>query len=269
MTPLTPTQDQAMSFYRAALSTARLLDQESDTRVLDADAEAAWRAYGGDLPAVIRCDLVLRNFAMLYPGAFAPGPVFGLSGWYDDDPWGTGFARPEATVVEGLFALRKVPASATDALDLAVAAWGLGSTGTPTDGGAAFDFRIEGRISPSTTLVVSGARATTAVARAFLRGERLKPRTQIVLVSERPESRHALGVLCALLRDQGVPQFADPRHQADEPVGRWAAREKQRLGVTQAHLLVLSPDATAGEQEAARALAAALGVEETLDVAER
>lgn len=267
MTPLAPTQDQAVSFYRAALSTARWIDQESDPRVLDADADAAWRAYGGDLPAVIRCDLVLRNFAMLYPAAFAPGPVFGLSGWYDDDPWGTGFTRPEPNLVEGLFALRKVPASAVEALDLAVSAWGLRAAEPPADADAAALSRLAARLSPSTGLLVAGARAAATVARAFLRGERLKPRTQIVLVSERPESRHALGVLCALLRDQGVPQLVDPRRQADEPAERWAQREKQRLGAAQVRLLALSPDATAAEQEAARALAAAFGAEETIDIA--
>ena len=48
------TQDQALSFYRAALSTARLIDRDNDHGVLDADADAAWRAYGSDLPAAVR-----------------------------------------------------------------------------------------------------------------------------------------------------------------------------------------------------------------------
>jgi hypothetical protein len=37
--------------------------------------------------------------------------------------------------------------------------------------------------------------------------------------------------------------------------------------VAQARLLVTSPDATAGELEAARALAAALGADEAIDLA--
>jgi hypothetical protein len=60
---------------------------------------------------VFRCNIVLRNFAMLYPAAFAPGLVFGLSGWYDDEPSGTGFERPDAKVVEALFTLRTAPAA--------------------------------------------------------------------------------------------------------------------------------------------------------------
>ncbi|WP_437580744.1 hypothetical protein [Sorangium sp. So ce887] len=48
-----PTQDQALCFYRAALSTARLIDRENEHRVLDTDADAAWRAYGGDLQQVL------------------------------------------------------------------------------------------------------------------------------------------------------------------------------------------------------------------------
>ncbi|WP_437650496.1 hypothetical protein [Sorangium sp. So ce362] len=117
-----PTQDQALCFYRAALSTARLIDRENEHWVLDTDADAAWRAYGGDLPPVVRCDLVLRNLAMLYPAAFAPGPVFSLSGWYDDDPWGVGFERPPARMVEGLFAIRATPANVKMTVDALVEA---------------------------------------------------------------------------------------------------------------------------------------------------
>jgi hypothetical protein len=256
-----PTRDQAISFYRAALSTARLIDRDNDHRVLDADADAAWRAYGSDLPAAVRCDLVLRNFAMLYPAAFAPGPVFSLSGWYDDDPWGAGFERPPAPVVEGLFALRTAPATPADALDQALTAWGL-AAGEPPDP------RLSESFSPSTNVIVAGARALAEVARAFLRGERLSARTQLIVVSDRPESRHILGLACALLREHGVPHLIDRRRDADEPIARWADREKQRLGAVRARFLVVSPDADADEIASARALAAALGADETLSLAD-
>ncbi|WP_437872646.1 hypothetical protein [Sorangium sp. So ce363] len=133
-----PTQDQAMCFYRAALSTARLIDRENEHRVLDADADAAWRAYGGDLPPVVRCDLVLRNLAMLYLAAFAPGPVFSLSGWYDDDPWGAGFERPPARMVEGLFAARATRLDREEALGAAAA----------TDEGLLLDTAARERLLP-------------------------------------------------------------------------------------------------------------------------
>ncbi|WP_437320871.1 hypothetical protein [Sorangium sp. So ce385] len=68
-----------MCFHRAALSTAQLIDRESEHRGLDADAYVAWRAYGNDLPPVVRCGAVLRNLALLYSAAFAPTPVFSLA----------------------------------------------------------------------------------------------------------------------------------------------------------------------------------------------
>ncbi|WP_434047595.1 MULTISPECIES: hypothetical protein [Sorangium] len=249
-----------MCFYRAALAAARLIDGENDHRVLDADADAAWRAYGSDLPTAVRCDLVLRNFAMLYPAAFAPGPVFRLPGWYDDDPWGTGFERPPAKVIEGLFAARTAPPSAAEALAQALAAWGIGG------GADAVDPRLPERLSPSTNVVVVGPRAVAEVARAFLYGERLSARAQVIAVGDGPESRHILGITCALQLDKGVPLLVSPR-RPDETAAAWAEREKQRLGVARARLLLRSPDADTSEVEAAQALAAALGVEETLDLA--
>ena len=237
----------AESFYRAALAAARRIDHDSDHRVLDADADAAWRAYGADMPDVVRCDLVLRNLAMLHPAAFAPGPVFGLPGWHEDDPWGAGFVAPPAAVIEGLFADRAAAASAAEALDEALDAWGLG-------GGD--DADLAARISTTTHLIVAGPRAAAAVARAFVRGERLSWRTQVVVVSEGPSARHIAGITCALLGERGVPPFVEPSQEPGDTTATWAARERERLGAPRAQLCVLSSDATRAESEAARALGA-------------
>ncbi|MDC3958997.1 hypothetical protein [Polyangium jinanense] len=261
MPHVAPSQDQALCFYRAALTTARMLDHDSDARVLDADADAAWQAYGDDLPAVVRCDLVLRNFAMLYPAAFAPGPVFGLSGWYDDDPWGTGFERPPHKIVEGLFAGRNTPESPADALEQVLHSWGLA-----VDTRAAEE-ALRARISPSTHVLVSGGRAAAAVARVFLRGERLSMRSQGILVSADPAARQVLGVTCALGREAGVPLLADLRREPEETPSAWATREKRRLNVARADLLVLSPDASTSERASAQALAAVLGAADVIDIA--
>ena len=269
MTQTTPTPHQSMSFYRAALSAARFLDRDNDARVLDPDADAAWKAYGSDLPSVLRCDLVLRNFAMLYPAAFAPGPVFRLSGWYDDDPWGTGFERPPAKEVEAIFAKRP-PAStnAAEALELALVAWSLaGARDADAHADAVVDHQLASRLSPSTKLLVVGARAVAEVARAVVRGERLVARTQVIVVGDQPESRHVLAIACALLREAGLPLFAEPPLTADEPLTTWAAREAPRLGGVRAQLLVTSSDAAPRDLEAARALASALGVDETIAIA--
>jgi hypothetical protein len=251
-------QEQALAFYRAALCAARAIDQEGDHRVLDGNADAAWRAYGSDLPAAIRFDLVLRDFAMLYPAGFAPGPVFGLAGWYEDDPWGTGFERPESAVVETVFASRSAPITAAEALQQALSTWGVAT-------GEAIDPRLADRIAPTTNLVVAGERALAEVARAFLAGEHLSARTQILLVSDRPAARHILGLVCALRREAGLPHLLD-RRRDDETATAWADRQKQRFSGLRAHLLVLSQDADAEERERARALAAALGADEVAEL---
>lgn len=262
MVNVDPTPGQALQFYRAALATARLLDQDADPRVLDADADAAWRAFGGEFPPAIRCDLVLRNWAMLYPAAFAPGPVFNLSGWHDDAPWGTGFDRPDHKTMDALFlSQRNVPATNADALDAALREWGMVTETTVAE------HALTPRISPQTVVVVAGQLAVSSLARIFLHGERLVLRTQVILASADPGSRHVLGITCALLRQARLPVFVDPRRDPKESIADWVAREKRNLEVTRAELVILSPDAPANEREQAQALGAALGAAETIDLA--
>jgi len=257
MTQPVHTPDQALNFYRAALLTARLLDQESETRMLDADADAAWEAQAGEFPPVVRCDLVLRNLAMLYPAAFAPGPVFGLSGWYDDAPWGTGFERPDRHLVETLFAQRSVPASSIDALDAALNAWNLASVDAPA---------LTARISSKTTVIVTGGRAAASVIRLLLGLESPALRTQVLLASVDPGARHTLGLACALLRQAHSPFFVDVRRDEKESLDTWADREKRRLDVARADLVVLSPDASPAERQAALALARCMSALETVEL---
>lgn len=261
MVNVDPTPGQALQFYRAALATARLLDQDSDSRVLDADADAAWRAFGGEFPPAVRCDLVLRNWAMLYPAAFAPGPVFNLAGWHDDAPWGTGFNRPERHTLDNLFlSQRHTPATNADALDAALREWGVNADTTTAE------LTLAPRISPQTVIIAAGQLATAALARIFLRDERLVLRSQVTLTTADPASRHILGITCALLRQARLPLFIDPRRDAKESLVDWVAREKRLLEVTRAEFLVMSPDVSASEREQAQALGAALGITDTIEI---
>lgn len=258
-----PTSAQALSFYRAALATARFIDPSADPRTLDRDADAAWKAYGDDLPAVVRCDLVLRNFAMLYPAAFAPGPVFGLSGWYEDSPWGAGFDRPSPQEVGAIFQKRTPAATTDDVFVEALEGWGVtvGQQQAP-------DPRIAGQLNRATNVVVSGTRAMHAVARCFAADERLSVRAQVLLVSGDAPARQLLGMVCAMRRDGGVPLLADLRLTEGETRPAWAEREKRRLAIAQARLFVVSSDAPEDEREAASVLAGALGASERVDVVE-
>ena len=252
--------EQALSFYRAALPAARLVDASSDPRTLDDDADAAWKAYGDDLPAVVRCDLVLRNLAMLYPAAFAPGPVFALTGWYEDNPWGSGFERPPPQLVEAAFSKRIAPASLDAAFDEALEAWGL-----PRAPSTAVDPRIVDGLTRATNLVVCGTRAMLEVARAFAHDERLSIRAQVLLVTSEPAARHLLGLACAMTRNAGPAALANAARADGEGVAEWARREGARVGMAQAKRFVVSSDASASGVEAATELAHALGASDRID----
>lgn len=254
-----PTPDDALSFYRAALAAARFVDLEADPRTLDRDADLAWKAYGDDLPLVVRCDLVLRNLAMLYPAAFAPGPVFGLTGWYEDSPWGTGFERPNARTLEAYFAKRQAPADATAAFDESASAWGVATTTAGLPG-------LAEKLARATHVVVTGGLALVQVVRAFAADARLALRAQVLLVSASPGPRHLLGLACALSRQPGVPHLAELERPPGESWAEWAKREKARLGITTARFVVTSADCAPEERAAAAALAEALGVDDAIEV---
>ncbi len=254
-----PTTDLALSFYRAALAAARFVDLEADPRTLDRNADLAWRAYGDDLPTVVRCDLVLRNLAMLYPAAFAPGPVFGLAGWYEDSPWGTGFERPAAKVLEAHFAKRQAAADAGSAFEESAGAWGVETSSRGIPG-------LAEKLARATHVVVTGARALVEVVRVFAADSRLALRSQVILVSARPGPRHLLGLACALSRQAGLPHLAELARGPDESWADWAKREKARLGITLARFFVASPDCTPEERAAAAALAEALDTSDTIEL---
>ncbi len=246
-----PSHADATAFYKAALAAAQRLDAEATDKLFDDNADAAWRAYGSDLPVLMRLELVLKNLAALYPAAFAPGPVFDLSGWYDDDPWGTGFARPAKDELEALWRRRSAPES-TDATLAAVAdVWSLASPAQPAD--------VVGKLAPSTNLIVAGPSAMASLASAFVREDNLQARSQLLLGSDRPAARHLLGITCALGREQGVPQMI--AGTVDSP-----QKAADAAGFHQAAFAVISADASAEERATAEALATALAVEQRIEV---
>lgn len=243
---MTPTQDSARAFYKAALAAA----QHVEPGLTDLNADTAWRAYGDDLPLVIRIDQVLRNLAMLYPAAFAPGPVFDLPGWYDDAPWGVGFERPPANELEALWRNKAPPKDAEAAFAGARDAWGLRHLDSA--------LALREPLSPSTQIIVAGSAATITVLTLLAEREAQSPRAQVTLIGETPAPRQLLGIACALKREQGVPRLVRPNDKADGGV--------KDVGLDQAHLLVTSGDATEAERDTARRLAGALSVGDTIEL---
>jgi hypothetical protein len=225
------TPDNAVAFYRAALAAGIFLDQGSSDRAFDADADVAWRTYGADLPLVIRIDMALRNLAMLYPAAFAPGPLFQLPGWYEDDPWGVGFERPPRDELEALFRSRSPQNSPGDVLAHAAAIWGAESAGT-----------LSVRWTPTTQVLVAGPTAMVSVVSALAADAACDVRSQVVLVSDGACARHLLGIASALRRSSGMPRFLASSLSGSE-------------GVLPATVMVTSKDATVAERAATTRLA--------------
>jgi hypothetical protein len=243
----------AFAFYRAALPTAFFLDQERSTeRLFDDDAGAAWRQYGADLPSVVRIDLALKNLAALYPAAFAPGPVFSLPGWYDDDPWGVGFARPPRDQLEALFRTTSPATTSSETLDHARVCWGIPPA--PDALGA--------RLTPALQVLVTGDRAMAAVAGAMNARAGVEVRSQVLLVSSSAAARHVLGLACALGHQQGVPRMVAAVADA-KPVLEQAKRENWPVPT----VMVTSGDASDDDQAGALRLADAWGIRERIEVA--
>ena len=82
-----------------------------------------------------------------------------------------------------------------------------------------------------------------------------RARAEMLLASVDPGARHTLGLACALLRQAHSPFFVDVRRDEKESLDSWADREKRRLDVARADIVVLSPDASPAERQAALALA--------------
>jgi len=244
----------AFAFYRAALPTAFFLDREQrdGERLLDDEADAAWRQYGADLPGVVRIDLALKNLAALYPAAFAPGPVFSLPGWYDDDPWGVGFGRPPRDQLEALFRTRAPPSTSTEILDHARVCWGIPPAADP----------LGSRLSPALQILVAGDRAMAAVAAAMTARVGVEVRSQVLLVSSSAGARHLLGLACALGRQQGVPRMVSAVGDA-KPVIEQAKRDNWPVPT----MLVVSSDGADDDLAGARALADAWSIRERIEVA--
>jgi hypothetical protein len=200
---------------------------------------------------VIRIDLVLKNLAMLYPAAFAPGPVFQLPGWYDDDPWGVGFERPPRDELEALFRQREAPSDATTAIARAREIWGVASPAPAS---------FADRLTPSSQLLVAGAKAVAAVAAILNARPNHKVRSQVLLVSDSPAPRHLLGIASAFGREQGVPRMLRPA-----PLGEVRAAA-QKTGAPPASIVVTSKDASTEELACVQALAEDWGVKDRYEV---
>jgi hypothetical protein len=243
-------RQESTAFYAAALSAASFLDAAGPERHFDADADAAWRAYGADLPLVARIDLALRNLAALYPAAFAPGPVFALPGWYDDDPWGSGFIRPPRDELEALFRNRAPLSSSAEVLARARSSWNLAVAHDP----------LGARLTSKLQVMACGAKAVAGVVDAMTNAVGVEVKSQLLMLGDEPGLRHLIGIACALGRQQRVPRFVASKDDV-AVVAEQARRESWPVPT----VLVISGDADPQAAALSRALGARWGAQ-TLEV---
>jgi hypothetical protein len=80
------------AYYAAALAALRYAEERAPTgRRFGKEADAAWRAFRGNLTIADRIDLLLRNADSEWHSAFAARAVFALQEVAEDEPFGPGW----------------------------------------------------------------------------------------------------------------------------------------------------------------------------------
>jgi hypothetical protein len=139
------------------------------------------------------------------------------------------------------------------ALELAGRAWT-----TSSHGGLGERAQV---LTPKTNMIAAGCGAVVALARAFAKRDNLELRSQVLLVSDRPAPRQLLGLACAMVRQAGPPKLL-----SSEPDLERLTKAAGELGMAQAHIVVLSKDASVEEHQSARALGKALGADNPVEL---
>jgi hypothetical protein len=187
-----PTDSHIDHFYRAAgLGLATLEAREPRPRRFGPDADARWRAFRGELGGEHRLDLLVREAAVAHPAGFAPRAIFALPGLANDEPFGPGWTgAPRALATDILGRVQATAALAPLPLLTEVARiWELAPR-MPENAPA---------VTPTSRLVIAGAGAVLAVARAFVGQPGLDMTDQVTLVADDPGTRQLFGLALAAL----------------------------------------------------------------------
>lgn len=222
-----------VAYYRAALVALRSIEEKKPTgRRFDAEADARWAAFRGDLTTADRIDLLVRDANAQWPGAFGSRNVFARIAVAEDEAFGAGWPSLDAVDAEEVWRAeraRPVDVDVAATLRAAAAAWGI----------AVSPFAV-GDVGAADRLVVAGPAAIVAVVGLFSQRRDLGFTDQVVVVASAPGPRQLALLSAALLNLPTATSLA---------TATTTARPGSRL--------VVSDDAASADAAFARRLAGA------------
>jgi hypothetical protein len=241
-----PENGEIASFYRAAVAGLRALEARTGRRRFGADADAAWKAFRGELTDGDRLDLLVRDAAVSHPAAFASRVVFTLQGLAADEPFGPDWPGTDAASALAFLREAAEPASqvaVNQVLATAAAAWAV----VPSP----FPAATLADIGPATRIVAAGTGAIVALGCYFGGRVDMDLAEQVIVVTERPADRQLFGLAAVTSGKPAVLHILTP-----SAASRDAARA---AGFANADRVLVSDDASPAAYEAATALAHELG----------
>ncbi len=182
-------------YVEGALRLLQYVESRRPTgRRFDADADARWSSFRGDLETVDRIELMIRDADAEWPASFAARLVYALPGVAEDEPFGSQWRGLEPAAAEELWRrLRGDAGPATPAAALAAIAAAWGQPLAPHE---------VGPVGPNDRLVLAGASAIAAAIEAFAAGAALDWSAQVVVVASAPAERQLAPAATALLNAQ-------------------------------------------------------------------
>lgn len=201
------------AFYRSSLAALRYCDaREARSRRFGPDADSAWLSFAGDMGASERIDLLLCDADVQWPQAFAPRLVFGLAGLADDEPFGAAWAGLEPALADELWKTISTAPPTKDVAeltDMAAHAWGHALVPVPVP-----------ELTPTTRLIVAGASAIAATARAFAQKPTLAWSDQVLVVAGRPFERQLAALTAPILGSNHPTNVVHPDERPTRSFGR-------------------------------------------------
>jgi hypothetical protein len=188
----TVSDSEARAFYTASLAALRYLEAERPTgRRFGPDADARWKAFEGDLKAIDRIDLLIRDADAQWARSFGARTVFDFGEVAEDEAFGPSWPRLDPVEAAALWRASEevAPRSLFEALQAAAGAWGL----------ALERIALEAPVAPGDKLLLVGPSAIASVAQAFAEGADLDWSEQIVCVASPPAHRQLAALSGALL----------------------------------------------------------------------
>lgn len=183
-------QGDVSAYYEAAMVALGFLEAQRPTgRRFGAEADARWKAFGGDLKAVDRIELLIRDADAQWARSLGARTVFDLKEVAEDDAFGPAWPGIDPVDAASLWKQRpEVTGSLRAALVRAAEAWAV------TPAACAVE-----PVGPSDKLVVVGPGAVVATAEAFAAGADLDWSEQVVAVATPPAHRQLAAMVGALL----------------------------------------------------------------------